>query len=90
MQSNETSKNHLIRLENRASLEMDGIKDVDAFNEQEIYAVSEMGSILIKGTSLHIETLELEMGSLKVTGKIDAIVYTNSSDKKSFLRRAFS
>ena len=81
---------HSLSLKNREMLELGGIKAVDAFNEEEINASSDYGELVIKGEGLHIEVLELETGTLKVTGKVGAIVYRDRIVEKGWLRRAFS
>ncbi|MCR5208100.1 MAG: sporulation protein YabP [Eubacterium sp.] len=85
-----TARKHLLQLENRESLTVTGIKDVDAFNDEEITAAGDCGDIVIKGESLRIEELNLESGLLKVKGKIRAIVYNDKLIKKGMLKRMFS
>lgn len=81
---------HTMVSENRELLELGGITDVGAFNEEEIAAVCDYGTILIKGLKLHIEALDLESGQLKISGKIGAIVYNDASPAKGFFKRVFS
>lgn len=83
-------KKHTAFLENRETLEMSGINDIKAFNEEEITAKSDRGNILIKGSDLHIEALDLETGELKVRGKIGAVVYSDVPDVKGLFGRLFS
>jgi sporulation protein YabP len=84
------NKKHTLMLENRELLELSGINDVTAFNEEEIIAVCDFGDLMIKGTSLHVEVLDLQTGELKITGKIIALVYNEKTQVKSLFRRAFS
>ena len=81
---------HTLKIDNREILEMSGIKDVGAFNEEQINAVSTMGDIIIKGSSLHVDELNLETGVLRVSGKIGAFAYSDKSSSKSILGRLFS
>ncbi len=83
-------ESHSLKLDNRQSLEMSGIKDVGAFNEEVINAVSTQGDIIIKGSSLHVDELNLETGVLRVSGKIGALAYSDKPLGKSFLGRLFS
>lgn len=83
-------KKHGAYLENRETLEMSGINDIKAFNEEEITAQSDWGNILIKGSDLHIEALDLETGELKVRGKIGAVVYSDVPAVKGLFGRLFS
>ena len=83
-------KKHTASCENRETLEMSGINDVNAFNEEEVTAASDWGDIIIKGSALQVETLDLESGVLKVRGRISAIIYNDKTVVKGFLKRAFS
>lgn len=83
-------KKHTLLLENREMLELSGINDVKAFNEEEIVAVCDWGDLMIKGASLHVEVLDLETGQLRITGKVTALVYNEKMQAKGFFKRAFS
>ncbi len=88
--NDEFERGHTLTLENREVLELSGIKDVDAFNEDEIIAKSSMGDIIIKGSALHVDELNLETGRLKVSGKIGAFVYNDKPTAKGFWGKVFS
>ena len=89
--SDEFSKlKHTVYLENRENISLGGIKNVDAFNEEEVVALSDYGEITIKGSNLHVETLDLETGVLKITGSIGAVVYSDRSVPKKLFKRVFS
>lgn len=81
---------HTLKLENRESLELSGIKDVGAFNEEQIIAESSMGDIIIKGSALHVDELSLDKGRLKVSGKISAFFYNDKPSGKGFWGKIFS
>ena len=83
-------KNHSVRIENRKTLEMSGVSEVNAFNEEEISASTEAGEIVIKGSELHVEALNLENGTLKINGSITALIYNEKTPVKGLFRRAFS
>lgn len=90
MQDNFERKSHSLSLENRESLSLTGVKDVDSFNEEEINAKTDYGGLLIKGSSLHVEVLDLDTGALKISGKIVALVYNEKTDSKTGFRRFFA
>ena len=71
---NNVDMNHLLTLENREHLTLTGISDVDSFNEEEIIAISPCGELTIKGELLHIEELNLEAGTVSVSGKVTSLV----------------
>ena len=75
-------------LENRKSLSVSGVKDVDSFDENAVALYTELGNMLISGSDLHISRLNIENGEVIVNGTIDSIVYRGDSAKKgSFLQR---
>ncbi len=86
----EFERKHSLTLENRETLEMSGVKDVGAFNEEQITATTSLGDILIKGSALHVDELNLETGSLKVSGTIGAFVYNDKVNAKGFFGRLFT
>ena len=83
-------RNHSISIQNRESVEMTGISDVASFNEEEVNASCEGGNILIKGSHLLVETLDLDNGILRVNGRITAVVYSEKSSAKKLFGRIFS
>ncbi|MBR3150091.1 MAG: sporulation protein YabP [Eubacterium sp.] len=83
-------KKHTLFVTNREAAEISGVTDVDSFNEEEIRAVTDYGELLIKGTSLQVEALDLETGELKISGSVTALVYTDKKISKSKLGRLFS
>ena len=89
MQSNEKTL-HSLTLQAQKRLTVSGVTDVDAFNETEIRAVTDSSSLLIKGEDLHIESLDLSLGELVVTGVVYALVYSSAARQKGVLKRIFS
>lgn len=90
MQDNFERKNHSLTLENRNQLSMTGVSDVKSFNEEEINAKTDYGELLIRGSNLHVEVLDLDSGALTISGNIMALVYNDKLDAKGGIRRLFS
>lgn len=84
---------HTLSLERRKEAAFTGIKDVLAFDEQEVRFESDCGMITVKGEGLHIKQLTLENGEAKLEGKVNEILYADGSgfpkDGKSLLGRLF-
>lgn len=70
-----TKQNHNLILENRKSLSISGITDVDSFDEREICLYTELGELNIQGRDLHIDSMSVETGNMTITGDIWALVY---------------
>ena len=84
---NNVDMNHLLTLENREHLTLTGISDVDSFNEEEINAISPCGELTIKGELLHIEELNLEAGTVSVSGKVTSLLYSEKFSSTTLLKR---
>jgi len=68
---------HHVILEERSTLAVSGVLDIDSFDEQTIVAYTDLGELLLKGSGLHINRIDLESGDLAVEGKINSISYTD-------------
>ncbi len=66
---------HHVMMEERSSLTVSGVSDVERFDENEIVMSTSKGTLVVTGEDLHIEKLSLDGGDLKVEGSIDALTY---------------
>lgn len=82
---------HTVELVNRESAAFAGVTDVEAFNEEEVVLLTEMGVIVLAGEGLHIVKLNLDEGVLVVEGRIIALEYVQEqkSGKKGLLSGLF-
>lgn len=69
---------HVLTLDNRKSLILSGISDVDSFDEQSVTAYTDIGELTIRGQNLHISKLNLDTGDLELDGLIISMTYTNN------------
>lgn len=78
MEEKRTAKipHHLI-LEERSALTVSGVLDIDSFDDQTIVAGTDLGELLLKGSGLHINRIDLESGDLAVEGNICSISYSD-------------
>ena len=74
MQDKAVKSNHNMILENRKSLSISGITDVDSFDEKAICLYTQLGELTIQGKELHIDSMSVETGDMTVTGDIWAII----------------
>ena len=70
---------HHVVLEERRSLTVSGVEDVERFDETSIVLSTSRGAMVVSGENLHIEKLSLDGGDLKVEGEIDAISYEDDA-----------
>ena len=69
---------HNVIINSRESLVANGIIDVKSFDESVIVGKTEQEAIVIKGENLHIDELNLDVGKLEVTGRIDQVSYSSA------------
>ncbi len=79
---NDLGAPHHIMLEERSSLTVSGVSDVERFDENEIVMSTSRGQLVVTGENLHIEKLSLDGGDLRVEGDIDALTYEEDSQKR--------
>ena len=66
---------HKVVLEERRSLTVSGVTDVERFDEASILLSTSRGAMVVTGEGLHIEKLSLDGGDLKVEGTIESVAY---------------
>ncbi|WP_028518921.1 sporulation protein YabP [Ruminococcus flavefaciens] len=81
MQDKTVKQNQNIILENRKSLSISGITDVDSFDEKEISLYTQLGELTIQGRELHIDSMSVETGDMTITGDIWAMIYGDKDRK---------
>ncbi|NLM68549.1 MAG: sporulation protein YabP [Firmicutes bacterium] len=74
-----SSGRHQILLVQRERLNVDGVLNVESFDDREIVLETEEGGLFIRGEDLHINELNLETSSLVVVGYIKTLEYTKDS-----------
>lgn len=83
--------NHNAILENRKSLLLTGVTDVDSFDERTITLFTQLGELTVQGRSLHINRMSVETGEMSIDGDIWALIY-GEKDKQgplSFFGKLF-
>lgn len=83
---------HKVIMEDRKSVFVTGVSDVDSFDENVIVAVTDMGELTMKGVDLHINSLNIDKGELSVSGsEIQSLIYTNDAPggRQGFFSRVF-
>ena len=76
-------ENHYINIDNRKRITISQVADVDAFDEDTLWANLKEGGLEITGENLNVEKLDLQDGILIVTGEICSVSYTDKGTKKA-------
>jgi len=66
---------HQLTLLNRGFLNLDGVQNLGSYDQEAVYLETEYGKLEIKGTSLHIQQLNLDQGKLVIDGDIRSLIY---------------
>ena len=82
------SKSSLV-LNNRTDLSLIGIKKVKSTEPSLVIANIDNGLIIINGSNLSVQHLDIKEGTLNITGIINSIKYTNQVSKKFSLSNMF-
>jgi len=77
-----------VTLENREKMIITQVIDVDAFDEESLWANLQEGSIEVSGQNLNIEKLDLDEGVLIIKGNINSFAFIEKKHKEKgkFLR----
>lgn len=73
------SKAHVVHLNGRKDMEVDGVEQIIAFDERQILLRTSEGKMQITGKDMKVTALQPESGKAHVTGEIDNIAYIGKS-----------
>lgn len=82
-------ENHKVTIENRELTTISDIIEIDSFDEEEIRATLKKGALVIKGTNMNIQKLDLQTGEAVIGGIINSLMYVKVKEKgeKSLLAK---
>ena len=69
---------HNLILEERGSLTVTGVEDIDSFDDQTVVIYTGLGELTVRGNQLHIERIDLQAGELELQGQVDALTTPTS------------
>lgn len=84
-----SSRPHILTLDNRHILSLSGVLDVQGFDEETVSIVTTLGILIVKGTALHISKLSLDTSEVMIDGEISSMHYLAGSEKKGIMARLF-
>ena len=82
-------ENHKVTIENRELTTISDIIEIDSFDEEEIRATLKKGALVIRGTNMNIQKLDLQTGEAVIGGTINSLMYVKVKEKgeKSLLAK---
>ena len=82
-------KKQTVILENRKTLSIDCVLNVDSFNEDYLEISTEFGGIAVEGRELKIEELRQENGKILITGIISGVFYKETKASRGIFGGIF-
>ena len=79
-------KMQVLELKNRERLTVNLVENVEHFSQSEILLKTATGRLKIIGNGLKLEDLSKEKGGIALTGKIDAMSFSEIKEKRSFFK----
>ena len=76
-------KHNYLTVNERNRLMMDGVINVESFDESYVSLNTEDGTVVIEGQGLKIESLSREGGEIEIVGKIIGVYYSEQKKKSS-------
>lgn len=80
---------HNIIMNNCEKLTLTGVTDVGSFDENVIHCYTSCGRLTIKGEGLKVESIDTVTGDMEVLGKVRALLYSDESDRRTFVAKLF-
>lgn len=81
---------HRLTLNERRQLTMTGVSQVVSFDDTAVVLRTELGTLVIQGQQLQLQTLSLDGGQVAVEGTISAMHYEDTRQGGGWLRRLMS
>ena len=83
-----SSKSNLV-LNNRNNLNITGVKKVKSTEPRCVIAVLDSCTIIITGTNLAVQQLNIGAGTLDISGLVNSIKYTNTASRRFSFKNMF-
>lgn len=81
-----------ISLENRKKLTLTGVQEVLSFDDEKISLNTNLGSLMIKGSELKMNKLDVKNGDVIIIGNVASMIYSGKEvrrEKESIIKRLF-
>ena len=78
---------HRLTMDGRRSLWMNGVEEVESFDEGEVAVQTCQGLLLVRGSALKVDKLEKTTGELTISGQVSGLEYEELSGRGGFWAR---
>lgn len=79
-----------MKMSGRERMELSGVSDVSGFDENTVMLTTAGGDLTVRGSELHIERIDLDVGELELRGHIQEFCYEDKAASSSLWTRLFS
>ena len=79
----------MLQLIMRKHLNVDGVIDVDQFDEETVILQTVCGKLTVEGSEMKISVLDKNKGIVSLDGHIDAIYYSDENKNRDNKKRLF-
>ena len=80
---------HQVIMENRGTLSVSGVSDVDSFDDTTVVVYTSLGELTVRGEGLQIQRLNVETGDLSLQGTVDSLTYAENTSRRGGWKRLF-
>lgn len=81
---------HSVILEERTKLTVTGVDEVLSFDESEVTMRTSRGSLIVRGSELHVGKLAIDTGELGIDGTVSELLYEEEQQRgEGFWARLF-
>lgn len=87
--SESTLKHTLLTIKDKKSITLDGVENVEGFDENFVALSTAAGRISVEGQGLKIQSLSQQNGEIHIVGNIAGVYYSEIKKAKGLLSKFF-
>ena len=81
---------HKLTLDDRNRLNLTGVTGIESFDETMVVLHTCRGTLVVRGSGLHLQLLSLDGGQVHVDGMVESLTYEDdSAERAGFFARLF-
>lgn len=80
---NTSNFSHSILIQERKCVDIEGVKKLDSFDQNEFLVDTNMGYVHISGQNLTLGNMNMERGFLSIKGTINVVAYVGKDKEQS-------
>lgn len=78
----EPQRPHKLLISDRQTVSIEGVAEIQSFDDEEVILQTSAGTLLIRGSNLHIRSLNLEAGSAAIEGQLNSMEYEDAKERR--------